>query len=49
MNDSGNSILDEGDILEADICRGMGNKKSLTKITECSCRIWVAGSKAKMS
>jgi hypothetical protein len=36
MNDSGDYILDEGDILEADIRRDMRNKRPLTKITKCS-------------
>jgi hypothetical protein len=33
MNDSGNSILDEGDILEADISRAMRNNCLLGEIT----------------
>jgi hypothetical protein len=33
MNDSGDSILDEGDILEADIRRNMKNDRPLTKVT----------------
>jgi hypothetical protein len=32
-NDSGDSILDEGDILEADSRRGMRNNRVFTEIT----------------
>jgi hypothetical protein len=31
INDSGDSILDEVDIFEANICRGMGNNRHLTE------------------
>jgi hypothetical protein len=33
INDSGDSIVDEGDILEADTRKGMRNKRLLREIT----------------
>jgi hypothetical protein len=48
-NDRGNSILDEGNILEAEMKRHERNYRLLTKIKGCSGKMWVVDPKVKMS
>jgi hypothetical protein len=48
-NDSSDSILDEGNILEAEMKRHERNYRLLTKIKGCSGKMWVVDPKVKMS